>query len=158
MTTPLARSAYEGPDCGGGIFVSPFADAIPHPPTPEPPPDFHVEYVLPPSVPIGQTLKYKVRLTNVAGRDIAFTTCPGYSEGIKGESGFLMVRYLLNCQAVGLFRSGETVTFAMELRISAANYYDRLGPGFDMVGWWIDLPYRSDNKGGMITLTNPSVG
>lgn len=117
LTTPWVRSAYAGGDCGGGVYVPPFDDALPHTPAPEPPPDFTVKVIMPNSVAIGQTLQYQVRLTNVSGHDIAFTSCPAYSEGIKGPTAFLRARYVLNCQPVGLFRSGEAVTFAMELPI-----------------------------------------
>ena len=141
------RSGAGYPGCGEGLDTTPFSSALPPTPIPTPPPDFTVKFVLPQSIAIGQTLKYEVRLTNIAGRDIAFTTCPGYTEYLKG-AGLLRARYLLNCKPLGLFKSGETVKFAMELRISAADSYDRIGPGADMVGWVIDLPFRSEYRGG----------
>jgi uncharacterized protein DUF4232 len=151
LTTPWPRNAYSGGDCGGGIFVYPFGDALPHSPTPEPPPDFTVTPVLPSSVAIGQTLRYQVRLNNVSGHDIAFTSCPGYSEGMKGPAA-VRARYVLNCNPVGLFKSGETVTFAMELPNIQAG-----GPGVNPVWWTIDWPYRADLSGAWwIMLTGPS--
>lgn len=158
LTIPWVRSAYAGGDCGGGIYVPPFADALPHTPAPEPPPDFTVKLVVPVSVVIGQTLKYQVRLTNVAGHDIAFTSCPAYSEGIKGPTAFLRARYVLNCQPVGLLRSGETVTFAMELPIPATPSFDGVSspqPGLNPLWWGLDWPYQGSG-GGTITLTAAS--
>ncbi len=152
LTTAWPRSAYNGLDCGGGIYVYPFADGLPHSPAPEPPPDFAVAFVMPPSVAIGQTLKYQVRLKNVSGHDIAFTICPGYTEGIKGPTAFVRARYILNCNPVGLFMSGETVTFAMELP-----NVDGSGPGANPVSWALDWPYVTDlSSSGWITLTAPS--
>jgi len=157
LTTPWPRNAYSGGDCGGAIFVYPFGDALPHAPTPEPPPDFTVTPVMPSSVAIGQTLKYQVRLKNVSGRDIAFTSCPGYSEGIKGPTAYVRARYILNCNPVGLFRSGDTVTFAMELPIVSPPDFAGIGPGVNPVWWGIDSPYRADLSGAWwITLTAPS--
>jgi hypothetical protein len=149
-------SAFVGPGCSDGLSVSPFADALPATPEPTPSPDFAAAYVMPPSVAIGQTLKYQVRLTNVSGRDIAFTSCPGYSEGIKGPTAYLRARYRLNCNPVGLFRSGDTVTFAMELPIVSSLDFAGIGPGVNPVWWSIDWPYRTAFSGaGWITLTAP---
>ena len=157
LTTSWPRNAYSGLDCGGGIYVYPFADGLPHTPAPEPPPDFSVAYVMPPSVAIGQALRYRVRLKNVSGHDIEFTSCPGYTEGIKGPTAFVRARYMLNCNPVGLFRSGETVTFAMELPIVSSPDFAGIGPGVNPVWWSIDWPYRTDFSGaGWITLTAPS--
>jgi hypothetical protein len=159
LTTAFAFGAYEGLDCGGSVLVSQFADAIPHSPAPapEPPPDFEVTFVMPTSVAIGHTLKYQVRLTNVSGRDIVFTSCPGYSEGIKGPTAYLRARYLLNCNPVGLFKAGEAVTFAMELSIVSPPDFVGIRPGVNPVWWGIDWPYRTDFSGtGWITLTAPS--
>jgi hypothetical protein len=157
LTTSWPRNAYSGLDCGGGIYVYPFGDGLPHSPAPEPPPDFDVAFVMPASVHIGQTLKYQVRLTNISGRDIAFTSCPGYSEGIKGPTAYLRARYLLNCNPVGLFKAGETVTFAMELPIVSPPDFAGIRPGVNPVWWGIDWPYRTDFSGtGWITLTAPS--
>jgi hypothetical protein len=154
LATAFGKGAYEGPDCGGGVYVSRFADAIPHSPAPEPSPDFEVAFVMPPSVAIGQTLKYQVRLRNISGRDIAFRSCPGYTEGIKGPTAYVRARYILNCNPVGLFRSGDTVTFAMELPIVAPPEFSGMGPGVNPVWWGIDWPYRTDLTGaGWITLT-----
>jgi len=154
LTTGWARPASAWVYCVQGLSVSPFASAIPPTPTPEPPPDFTVTFVMPPSVAIGQTLKYQVRLKNVSGHDVAFTSCPGYTEGIKGPTAFVRARYLLNCNPVGLFRSGETVTFAMELPIVAPPEFSDMGPGVNPVWWGIDWPYRTDLAGtGWITLT-----
>ncbi|HYS01040.1 MAG TPA: DUF4232 domain-containing protein [Candidatus Eisenbacteria bacterium] len=150
-------SAFIGPGCSEGLGVSPFAGTSPATPQPTPSPDFAVAYVMPASVAIGQTLKYQVRLTNVSGRDIAFTSCPGYSEGIKGPTAYLRARYLLNCYPVGLFKAGETVTFAMELPIVSPPDFAGIRPGVNPVWWGIDWPYRTDFSGtGWITLTTPS--
>jgi len=150
-------SAFVGPGCSDGLSVSPFAGTLPATPEPTPSPDFAVAYVMPPSVAIGQTLKYQVRLKNVSGHDVAFTSCPGYTEGIKGPTAFVRARYLLNCNPVGLFRSAETVTFAMELPIVAPPEFSGMGPGVNPVWWGIDWPYHSDFSGaGWITLTTPS--
>jgi hypothetical protein len=157
VTTGWARPASAWVDCVQGLSVSPFASAIPPTPTPEPPPDFEVTFVMPTSVAIGQTLKYQVRLTNVSGRDIAFTSCPGYSEGIKGPTAYLRARYILNCNPVGLFKAGETVTFAMELPIVSPPDFVGIRPGVNPVWWGIDWPYHTDFSGtGWITLTAPS--
>jgi hypothetical protein len=157
LNTSWPRGAYGGLDCGGGIYVYPFADGLPHSPAPEPPSDFSVAYVMPPSVAIGQRLKYQVRLTNISGRDIAFASCPGYSEGIKGPMAFVRARYILNCNPVGLLRSGDTVTFAMELPIVSPADFAGIRPGVNPVWWGMDWPYRTDFSGaGWITLTAPS--
>ena len=154
LTIPWPRSAYGGNDCGGGIYVYPIGDGFPHSPAPEPPPDFEVVFVMPASVAIGQTLKYQVRLKNISGRDIAFTSCPGYTEGIKGPTAFVRARHILNCNPVGLFRSGETVTFAMELPIVGSPAF--AGPGVNYVSWRLDWPYRVDFSGsGWTTVTAP---
>lgn len=159
LTTPWIFGAYAGGDCGGGIYVPPFADALPHMPVPEPPPDFSVKLVLPASVVIGQTLKYQIRLTNVAGHDIAFTNCPGYIESTKGGTANLRVRYVLNCQPIGLFKSGETVTLAMEFPISATSPVESFGdlrPGVNPIWWGLDWPYQGSGGHGTITLTTAS--
>ncbi len=161
LTTAWPRGAYSGLDCGGGINVAPFADALPHSPAPEPPPDFTVKVIMPHSVAIGQTLKYQVRLTNVAGHDIAFTSCPAYSEGIKGPTAFLRARYVLNCQPVGFLRSGETVTFAMELPIPASPSFDGSSspqPGLNPVWLVLDWPYLMSSGSGWVTLTAAVAG
>lgn len=159
LTIPWVRSAYVGGDCGGGIYVTPFGDALPHTAPPEPPPDFTVKLALPVSVVIGQTLKYQVRLTNVAGHDIAFTSCPGYTESMKGGSAGLRVRYVLNCRPIGLFKSGETLTLAMEFPISAMSPVESFGdprPGVNPIWWGLDWPYQGSNGHGTITLTGAS--
>ena len=157
LTTGWARPASAWVDCVQGLSVSPFASAIPPTPTPEPLPDFSVAYLMPTSVAIGQTLKYQVRLTNVSGRDIAFTSCPGYTELIKGPTAYVRARYVLNCNPVGLFRSGETVTFAMELPIVSPPDFAHMGPGGNPIAWILDWPYHTDFSGaGWITLTAPS--
>jgi hypothetical protein len=158
-----SRPAYQGVDCSQGFFVSPFVSAIPPSPAPFPSPDFTLEYILPASVAIGETLKYKVVLTNVSGRDIRFTTCPSYLEFLKGAA-FLRGRYLLNCRPVGVFKSGETVTFAMELPIVATNSdgcadpscLEWIRPGPNSFEWVIGPPFVAvgKNGSGAITLTN----
>jgi hypothetical protein len=158
-----SRPAYQGPDCTGAFFASPFLDAIPPSPTPFPPPDFSLEYILPRSVVIGETLKYKVVLTNVSGRDIRFTTCPSYLESIDGATR-LRARYLLNCKPVGVFKSGEAVTFAMEFPIVATHSggctepscLEWLRPGPNSFEWIIGPPFLAvgKNGSGTITLTN----
>jgi hypothetical protein len=159
-------AAFSGPLCSEGLWVSPFGPAaqLTPTPTPAPQPDFSVEYVLPESVAIGETLKYKVVLTNVSGRDIQFVTCPSYMEFLKGQA-FLHARYLLNCRPVGLFKSGETVTFAMEFPIVSTHpdgwrFSDPewIQPGRSGLGWVLDLPFIAVNKTvsgqiGIVTLT-----
>jgi hypothetical protein len=154
LTAGWARSASAWVDCVQGRSVSPFASAIPPTPAPTPTPDFRVEDVLPPSVAVGQTLKYEVRLTNVSGRDIAFTTCPGYTVSLKPAP--VRMRYVLNCRPVGLFKSGETVTFAMELPIASSDSRESFQSGPVPVTWWLDWPFQTRFSGiGRITLTAP---
>jgi hypothetical protein len=158
-----ARPAYQGPDCTQAFFASPFLDAVPATPTPFPPPDFSLEYVLPRSVAIGETLKYQVVLTNVSGRDIRFAMCPSYMESINGAA-LLRARYVLNCKPVGVFKSGETVTFAMEFPIVATqpdgcthpSCLEWIRPGPNSFEWVIGPPFLAVGKtgAGTITLTN----
>jgi hypothetical protein len=158
-----ARPAYQALDCSQGFFVSPFVSGIPPTPEPFPAPDFSLDYILPVSVAIGETLKYKVVLTNVSGRDIRFTTCPSYLESIKGAA-FLRARYVLNCMPVGVFKSGETVTFAMEFPIVATqpdrcthpSCLEWIRPGGNSFEWVIGPPFLAVGKtgAGAITLTN----
>lgn len=151
LATAWSKNAYGGADCGGGIAVSPFLDAVPHAPAPEPPLDFTVRLALPVSVAVGRTLTYEVRLTNVSGHDILFVTCPGYTERIKGSS-FLWARYALNCKPVGVFRSDETVTFAMEFPIVVSHPSDWVAPGSNGLFWILDHPFHTTGSG-QITLT-----
>lgn len=159
LTIPWNVAAYAGGDCGGGIYVPPFADALPHLPVPEPPSDFAIELVLPASVAIGQTLKYQVRLTNVAGHDIAFTDCPGYVESTKGGTANFWVHYVLNCRPIGLFKSGETVTLAMEFPMSGSSPVESFmtpRPGVNPIWWGLDWPHQQSGGRGTITLTAAS--
>ncbi|HYS01041.1 MAG TPA: DUF4232 domain-containing protein [Candidatus Eisenbacteria bacterium] len=158
-----SRPAYQDPDCTQAFFASPFLDAIPPTPRPFPPPDFSLEYIVPRSVVIGQTLKYEVALTNVSGRDVRFTTCPSYLESIDGATR-LRARYLLNCKPVGVFKSGEAVTFAMEFPIVATHAggctepscLEWIRPGPNSFEWIIGPPFLAvgKNGSGTITLTN----
>ena len=154
------RPAYQGLDCSQRFFVSPFVSAIPLTPGPFPAPDFTLEYILPVSVAISETLKYKVMLTNVSGRNIRFTTCPSYLEYLKGAA-FLRTRYLLNCKPVGVFKSGETVTFAMEFPIVATHSdgcadpscLEWIRPGRNSFEWVIGPPFLAVGKNGSGTIT-----
>jgi hypothetical protein len=155
LRTDWARSASAWVDCVQGLWVSPFASAIAPTPAPTPTPDFRVEAVLPSSVAIGQTLKYEVRLTNVSGRDITFTSCPGYTVSLKPAP--VRMRYVLNCRPVGLFKSDETVTFAMELPIVSSDSRESFQSGPAPVTWWLDWPFQTGFSGtGWITLSAPS--
>jgi hypothetical protein len=159
LTIPWDFGAYAAGDCGGGIYVPPFADALPHLQVPEPPSDFAMELFLPASVAIGQTLKYQVRLANVSGHDIAFTTCPTYIESTKGGTANFRVQYVLNCRPIGLFKAGETVTLAMEFPMSATSPVESLGaprPGVNPVWWGLDWPHQQSGGRGTITLTTAS--
>ena len=159
LATPWAFGAYAGGDCGGGIYVPSFVDALPHVPVAEPPPDFAVKLVLPASAVIGQTLKYQVWLTNVAGHDIAFTNCPGYIESTKGGTANFRVHYVLNCRPIGVFKSGETVTLAMEFPMSATSTVESFGdprPGLNPIWWGLDWPNPGSGGRGTITLTAAS--
>lgn len=165
LATDWARPTYQGVDCNQGFFVSPFVNAIPPTAAPFPAPDFTLEYILPGSVAIGETLKYKAVLTNVSGRDIRFTTCPSYLESIDGTS-LLSARFALNCKPVGIFKSGETVTFAMEFPIvvthsglcadPACSKVEWVRPGPNSVDWVMGAPFIAVGKNGegRITLTN----
>jgi hypothetical protein len=158
-----ARPAYQALDCSQRFFVSPFVSGISPTAEPFPAPDFSLEYILPISVAVGETLKYKVVLRNVSGRDIRFATCPSYLESIKGAA-LLRVRYLLNCKPVGVFKSGEAVTFAMEFPIVATHFggctepscLEWIRPGPNSFEWVIGPPFLAVGKtgAGAITLTN----
>ena len=155
-----ARPAYQALDCSQRFFVAPFVSGISPTPEPFPPPDFSLEYILPISVAVGETLKYKVVLRNVSGRDIRFTTCPSYLESIKGAA-LLRARYLLNCKPVGVFKSSEAVTFAMEFPIVATHSggctepscLEWIRPGHNSFEWIIGPPFLAVGKNGSGTIT-----
>jgi hypothetical protein len=157
-----ARPAYQALDCSQRFFVSPFVGGISPTPEPFPAPDFSLEYIVPRSVVIGQTLKYEVALTNVSGRDVRFTTCPSYLESIDGTA-LLRARYALNCKPVGVFKSGETVTFAMEFPIvvthsgpcadPSCSVLEWTRPGPNSFEWIIGPPFLAMGKNGSGTIT-----
>jgi len=158
LTLALEMVPQSWPGCEPlRLGVQGFAEAAPRPPDPPPPPDFSVQLVLPESVHVGETLQYRVILTNVSGHPIRFARCPGYWESLKLAS--LRQRYVLNCGPVGPLESGQQVTFAMEFPITSAQYTSaRAGGEVDYIAWGLDWPYSSRYGVGRVKILDPQTG
>lgn len=71
----------------------------------------------------GEVFHYQVALTNMSARSFHFGDCPNYAEvawreGDTNLPPFGFDIYVLNCRSVRALDPGETVTFAMNLRVS----------------------------------------
>ena len=66
----------------------------------------------------GAQLRYDVAMTNTSAKPFRFasTSCPSYIEQFASEPGQV---YVLNCRPVHTIAAGQTVLFAMQLRLPA---------------------------------------
>ena len=71
----------------------------------------------------GSTLSYRVTVRNTSRRPYRFAQCPVYVEELGTAKALLAGRgiakeiHFLNCSGVGAIAPGESVTFAMEMRV-----------------------------------------
>lgn len=71
----------------------------------------------------GDLFRYEIALTNTSWGTFHFESCPSYTQGVLlwGDESSPLVGaggiYVLNCRSAGKIEPGETVYFAMELRI-----------------------------------------
>lgn len=110
-------NVFRGPmDVLCGLGVLPLAV---RPPDPVYPPDpfaaLRIELLLPPAVRRGDTLHYRVRVTNPTESEIRLDPCPGYIQAI----GDLKDQRLLNCAASPTIPAHASVEFAVEIPVSA---------------------------------------
>ncbi|HUJ56039.1 MAG TPA: DUF4232 domain-containing protein [Gaiellaceae bacterium] len=76
----------------------------------------------------GSWLSYTVVLTNRGKKPFRFgRTCPAYTEGIGADEN---QAYILNCRSVGPLASGQSVRFAMRVRVPR-----HLTERFPPLGW-----------------------
>lgn len=83
-----------------------------------------------PSVVAGQTVDFRVTLTNGSNSPISFAECPSYYMGLK-ETG-TSIQYLLNCSDANAIPEGDSVTYIMKLDIPD----DAVGA--DVLTWSLD--------------------
>ena len=76
----------------------------------------------------GSWLSYTVTLTNSSRHVFRFgRTCPAYTEGIGADQD---QAFILNCHAVGSIGAGQSVRFAMRVRVP-----QHVGDSFPPLGW-----------------------
>ena len=107
-----------GPVTESGAQTAPVADYI----------DLRVAIKAPASVRRGQDLHFAVIVTNRDRRDLSLDSCPDYNEFIGSEEAG--AEYQLNCKPVGALRSGDEVTFEMEIHVTPA-----VGLGTTTISW-----------------------
>ncbi len=71
----------------------------------------------------GSTLRYRVTVRNTSRRSYRFAQCPVYVEQLGTSKALVAGRgiateiHFLNCRGVGAIAPGQSVTFAMEIRV-----------------------------------------
>jgi hypothetical protein len=71
----------------------------------------------------GATLRYRVTVRNTSRRPYRFAQCPVYVEQLGTAKALLAQRgiakeiHFLNCRSIGAIAPGQSVTFAMEIRV-----------------------------------------
>ncbi len=154
----------EGPNTASiGFFVSGA------PPKPQGPFTIDLKFAfvnVPKTATPGSSLKYNLKLTNVSGRAISFTSsCPSYGEFVKflTSSRFnptpVYASYMLNCSAIGTLDNGSSVMLAMQLPIPSQSKLPAIPAGGieGILDWYIQSPTLVAGGGGgphpfMVTL------
>lgn len=104
-TTP---AVFRGPFSPTGVDWPPGADYT----------KVEITIKSPQTVHRGTTLKYLVTVADEDSRDYTLAPCPDYSELLGAK--VVVATYLLNCGPVGTIRSGEHVTFQMQMNVPAS--------------------------------------
>jgi hypothetical protein len=96
----------------------------------------------------GETLRFRIRLSNPSGTAVSLRPCPGFLQerfihGTQGRTGFNTSQlYRLNCRPVSSIAARGHVDFQMEARVPD----DPPGPTFD-VTWRLVAPYLAGEPG-----------
>jgi hypothetical protein len=101
---------------------------------------------VPDTVVAGQTVRYRVTITNTSSAPIAFDTCPAYDEGFTPDG---MVSYLLNCGPVGRLEAGASATFAMEFTVRP---WPKAPTGQQKFIWRLHGSYAADAPSKLVTV------
>jgi hypothetical protein len=90
----------------------------------------------------GDQLRYDVAVTNTSAQPFRFasTSCPGYIEQFATEPGQV---YVLNCRAVRTIAAGQTVLFAMQLRVPADARLGNNSLTWELAPKTYDAPFAS---------------
>ncbi len=162
-TTGCTNSPDSGPNM---VSVSPFFNWADAPPGSQRPLviDLEVAYLHVGTATAGKQLEYEVRLTNVSGNTMSFSSsCPSYGEYLKflgsvpsgltsliGAGNAIESHYMLNCSAIGALQNGASVTLAMQLPIPAnlASAIPVGGVPHGLLGWFISNPPTLVSGGG----------
>jgi hypothetical protein len=148
----FSSARCDSPSGSSDLVGFAFAPEPPKQPEPPPPVELTVALDLPASAAAGETLHYRVDLTNHGISSAALAPCPVYTEslyGSKEESS-----YLLNCAGGGpSIESGATLVFDMEFLVPVD-----AAPGVAELFWQVDIRWDARISGtarAPFTVTTP---
>lgn len=137
----FSSARCDSPSQSSDIVGFAFAPEPPQQPEPPPPVDLVIALDLPSSAAAGETMHYRVELTNPGVDGVALTPCPVYTESVLGSKD--ESSYLLNCDGSGpSIEAGATLVFDMEFLVPAD-----AAPGPAELLWQVDIRWDARVSG-----------